>query len=590
MTAIRTFTRFLTGEGRGEGGAAGWRVILILGVIAGFALLAGFAGAALGYETGIMDRIKGRLAGSSEVVARSDVSAVNWRTVETVLQTLQTAEIPVGHVEEAGNGGGIAEFNGKLVFVTGHGSIGVLDHDGGQIYYLDQQVPMNLEALKAHPAWDDEAFFRAWFRVHHMRIRETSEGAQEMYVSYNHYEDGDACTRLSRIGIAETPDGIALQGDWHTFYQSEPCVNLEERKNVFYGTQSGGRLLFQEDGTVLKTVGDYGFGAWTPGAFKDGALGDWSTLLKIDPETGEKQVVATGFRNAQGLAADNEGRIWSTEHGPKGGDEINLIKPGVNYGWPIESYGMEYGLDAEPRTHLPLNPDQGRHRNYEPPIYAFMPSVGLSNLVFLPNEPNAFDRWGGDALVGSLNGNALFRTRVRDSRVVYTERIPLGQRLRDIILLKDGRLAVWTDARSIILIRDPEVHATAEETRISGYDPIWEIEASLASGRDVSWRREVFQLHCGQCHTVNGEPSIGPSLHGIEGRAVAADEHYPYSVALAETGGKWNRSRLKEFVRNPAAAGFTDSAMQGLNIEDYLIDAALDYATSRELDGGKRQD
>ncbi|OZB19936.1 MAG: hypothetical protein B7X55_02045 [Rhodobacterales bacterium 34-62-10] len=594
MNTIRILSRLLArGNSTGEG-ATQRSIGLIAALVAGVALMTGivgFAGAAVVYETGLMSRIKDRLlAADAGTPSLSDAISIEWHTVQTVLETLQVAEVPVGHVEDAGNGGGIAEFGGKLVFVTGHGSLGVIDPEAGKIRYLPDRIPMNLEGLKSHSAWDDDAFFRAWFRVHHMRIQPNKESGHHLYVSYNHFENGTICTRLSRVGISEIDGDVILEGQWDTFYESEPCVNLEKRGNVFYGTQSGGRLLFENDGTVLLTVGDYGFGAWTPDQFVDGALGDWSTLLRIDPETGEKQVVATGFRNPQGLVADDQGRIWSTEHGPKGGDELNLVVEGVNYGWPVESYGVEYGLGAEPRADLPLNPDQGRHRIHQAPILAFMPSVGLSGLAFLPNDTEVFDRWAGDLLLGSLNGNSIFRARVRDNRVVYSERIPLGHRLRDIIRLEDGQLAVWTDSRLIILIRDPDVQGEGEELLISGYQPIHEIEAGLAAARDTSWRREVFQLHCGQCHTVNGEPGIGPSLHSIEGRKIGADEYYPYSTALQGVDGKWSRSWLRAFVRNPEAAGFSNSAMQGLAIEDYLTDAAIDYASSKSVEENKTTD
>ncbi|OZB13179.1 MAG: hypothetical protein B7X53_16660, partial [Hyphomonas sp. 34-62-18] len=364
-----------------------------------------------------------------------------------------------------------------------------------------------------------------------MKIHQAAPGHDELYVSHNYFQDGQACSRLSRIGLAIAEDRVVAKGKWQTLYETQPCVDLADRQNVFYGPQSGGAFLFQEDGSILKSAGDFGFGLWTPEKFENGALGDWSSLLLINAETGEKQVVATGFRNPQGLAFDEYGQLWATDQGPRGGDELNQIEWGGNYGWPTESYGMGYGVGTLPRSDLPLNEVQGQHVLHSDPIHAFLPSIGLSTIAFLPTNTETFPLWAGDALLGSLSGNSMLRVRMRDNRVVYSERIPLGHRLREIIKLEDGQLAVWTDSRSIILIRDPDVQGEGEELRISGYQPIHEIEAGLAAARDTSWRREVFQLHCGQCHTVNGEPGIGPSLHSIEGRKIGADEYYPYSTA-----------------------------------------------------------
>lgn len=75
------------------------------------------------------------------------------------------------------------------------------------------------------------------------------------------------------------------------------------------------------------------------------------------------------------------GTLWSTEHGPRGGDEINVLEEGEHYGWPMVTYGTRYG-----NQDWPANPNQGRHLGYQAPVYAFVPSIGISNLIQIENE------------------------------------------------------------------------------------------------------------------------------------------------------------------------------------------------------------
>ncbi len=96
---------------------------------------------------------------------------------------------------------------------------------------------------------------------------------------------------------------------------------------------------------------------------------------------------ADGVRNPQGLATNDDGNIWEAEHGPQGGDEINLVLEGADYGWPTVSLGVHYG---KPRASIPTNPVHGRHEAFNPPVMAFLPSVGLSAIAAIPEDAKAF--------------------------------------------------------------------------------------------------------------------------------------------------------------------------------------------------------
>ena len=143
----------------------------------------------------------------------------------------------------------------------------------------------------------------------------------------------------------------------------------------------------------------------------------------------EYEIYSYGHRNAQGLYVNNSKQIvLSTEHGPKGGDEINLIEKGKNYGWPISSYGNKYN---QPKIDLEFN-DNHIDYGFQEPIYAFVPSIGISELISIPNSFN--DLWKNNYFVSSLWGESLYRIRLSKNydKIIYNEKIYIGKRIRDL--------------------------------------------------------------------------------------------------------------------------------------------------------------
>ena len=146
----------------------------------------------------------------------------------------------------------------------------------------------------------------------------------------------------------------------------------------------------------------------------------------INKKTKEYQIFSKGHRNAQGLFIKDD-IILSTEHGPKGGDEINKIEYNKNYGWPIASYGNSYQSDT--LKYLKSHKENG----FQEPIYAFVPSIGISELIILPNSFNP--KWKFNALITSLNGRSIYRAKFEDEsfqNIIYVEKIFIGERIRDI--------------------------------------------------------------------------------------------------------------------------------------------------------------
>ncbi len=223
------------------------------------------------------------------------------------------------------------------------------------------------------------------------------------------------------------------------------------------GRHFGSRIVFGPDGFIYMSVGDRGE--------RDRAqdTGDHAgSVLRLtedgspapnNPWAGDPGALAElftiGNRNIQGMAVHPDtGRIWSHEHGPQGGDEINLHDAGANYGWPVISYGNEYG------TTTPVGPDSAP--GLEQPILYWTPSIAPSGMAFYSGRH--FRGWEGDIFVGALAARQLRRVRISDGEAVEQEILIPGVigRIRDVALGPDGKIYLLNDESNGGLFRlDP---------------------------------------------------------------------------------------------------------------------------------------
>jgi hypothetical protein len=278
----------------------------------------------------------------------------------------------------------------------------------------------------------------AGFRVHDVECAKTPAGIR-LYVSYERYLTELQTTALV-VSTLLLDDQLRQLGVWSDVYQGPPLVS-----EWYSGAGGGGRMLVRGDDLYL-TVGDYNqdtvFMHSKPEAQNPDT--DFGKILKIDLRTGAKTRVSMGHRNPQGLTIAASGSMYSTEHGPQGGDELNLIVAGKNYGWPVTTFGSHYGTYTWPYSGPEVRAE------FEKPVFAWVPSIGVSNLIEIANFHPA---WDGDLLVASLRAQSLFRLR-RDgeARVVYSEPVRIGERLRDMAVMADGTLVLWTDDAKLIFI------------------------------------------------------------------------------------------------------------------------------------------
>ena len=181
----------------------------------------------------------------------------------------------------------------------------------------------------------------------------------------------------------------------------------------------------------------------------------FAMIGKLDLNTLKAEILSTGHRNPQGLLYTSDGYLISTEHGPRGGDEINLILEGNNYGWPSVSYGENYRYGYEEKDDLFFKKSHEDY-NFQEPIFAFVPSIGISQIIDLDNSFSK--KWQNNFIVSSLRSGSLFRIKMNKnkSKILFYEKIKIGKRIRDLNYDKKNQtivLALENDKGSIGLIK-----------------------------------------------------------------------------------------------------------------------------------------
>ena len=221
------------------------------------------------------------------------------------------------------------------------------------------------------------------------------------------------------------------------------------------GQHFGGRIVFDRDGYLFLTLGDRGDRdrAQKPDDHAGSVirLHDDGRVPKDNPFVGKAgwkpEKFTLGNRNMQGAALHpRTGELWTHEHGPQGGDEVNIIRAGVNYGWPVITYGRNYGIG----TRIGEGTEK---KGMAQPLYKWVPSIAPSGMAFYTAD--RFPRWRGNLFVGALREQALVRLVLDGGQVLKEERMLKGAlgRIRDVRAGPDGLLYLLTDEGNGMLLR-----------------------------------------------------------------------------------------------------------------------------------------
>ena len=427
--------------------------------------------------------------------------------------SLSFDSFPAPH--DGGAGGAISAVGPHLFLLTRLGQFNVFDEASDRFRKLPIDPPADVSKL--------ETMFERPIQSSSMGYRDllTVEKDDEIEFTIS-YLDKDVvienCIDLvvSRILIPEFEPKEVKKTDWTEIYRSPACIPA----NKGFFLQSGGAISYGTDGNLYVFVGDFGldgFNRSLEGFGPQSSTAHVGKVLAISPDS-QVKVVSKGHRNPGGIIfSDKEGLILA-EHGPRGGDELNSIQDGFDYGWPSETFGSQYGELEWPADETP-----GLHDRFALPIYAWVPSIAVSALAEL--RGSEFPVWEGDLILATLSGKSLRRLRLHDGRVVVDERIPVGARIRDLTISETGQIFLLLDS-------------TPKVVKISNAN---------ASIGDVP--RGLAQ--CVGCHQIDPNDIseyVGPTLVGVIGREIGTAEGFEYSQALMNLKGKWDETALKNFL------------------------------------------
>ncbi len=267
-----------------------------------------------------------------------------------------------------------------------------------------------------------------------------------LYFSFAEPAEGGGRTALARARLDR--DGKPGLSDVSVIYRQQGGISR--------GPHFAGRIAQATDGNLFVTTGDH-FSGRDKAQTLDNGLGKIMRIApdgaapKDNPFVGrdgaQPEIWSYGHRNPQGLAINPaDGALWEQEHGAKGGDEVNLIAPGKNYGWPVVSHGVNYDGSA-------VGTGKQEAPGMEPPRWHWTPSIAPSGMTFYTG--NLFPAWKGNLFNGALKFQLLSRLEIKDNKVVKEERLlqDLGERIRDVRQGPDGALYLLTDSSSGRILR-----------------------------------------------------------------------------------------------------------------------------------------
>ncbi|QRI63521.1 PQQ-dependent sugar dehydrogenase [Shinella sp. PSBB067] len=264
------------------------------------------------------------------------------------------------------------------------------------------------------------------------------ESSGRIYFSFSEPREGGNGTSVASARLTEEEGRLALQ-DVKVIFRQMPTYDGDKH--------FGSRLVFGPEGQLYVTVGERSDRETRVGAQDLGS--GFGKVFRIDAEGkafdgnpfagtegAQPEIWSYGHRNLQAATLDGQGRLWTVEHGPKGGDELNRPEAGKNYGWPKVTYGVEYsgGPVGEGITAL---------EGTEQPVYYWDPVIGPSGMAYYQGD--AIPEWKGAFLIGGLVSQGLVVLHMDGDRVAHEERVPLDARIRDVKVAPDGTVFAVTE-------------------------------------------------------------------------------------------------------------------------------------------------
>ena len=370
---------------------------------------------------------KGLLTATAVLVATIFPATSTAAELPAIKLSIQSIDTPTAQVQGSNGerGAAIARLaDGRLLL--GGGSTGFTLF----LYDLTNQQQITIgRAAAASERINDSRFAITDISV----LTQTAETAQ-LLISYPRFNSEGRCVTVVVYSYRANFGAQPSLKRGKMWFQSKPCVAISAVQHA------AGRMELIDAKSAYLTIGDLGYpeiGDKT----KRGALG---TVMKISAK--KVTQISSGHRNAQGILLIGKD-LYTSEHGPRGGDELNLIQQGIDYGWPTVTYGERYS----PGDYVsPTNPES--HNGFRKPLTYWVPSVAPTELIQLP-AASAWGQWSSSIVMGTLREESLIFIQMKNKRVVgQMQTVNVDERIRDMEITKDGSIIATTDSGKLLII------------------------------------------------------------------------------------------------------------------------------------------
>ena len=370
---------------------------------------------------------KGLLTATAVLVATIFPATTTAAELPEIKLSIQSIDTPTAQVQGSNGerGAAIARLaDGRLLL--GGGSTGFTLF----LYDLTNQQQITIgRAAAASERINDSRFAITDISV----LTQTAETAQ-LLISYPRFNSEGRCVTVVVYSYRANFGAQPSLKRGKMWFQSKPCVAISAVQHA------AGRMELIDAKSAYLTIGDLGYpeiGDKT----KRGTLG---TVMKISAK--KVTQISSGHRNAQGILLIGKD-LYTSEHGPRGGDELNLIQQGIDYGWPTVTYGERYS----PGDYVsPTNPES--HNGFRKPLTYWVPSVAPTELIQLP-AASAWGQWSSSIVMGTLREESLIFIQMKNKRVVgQMQTVNVYERIRDLDVTKDGSIIATTDSGKLLII------------------------------------------------------------------------------------------------------------------------------------------
>ncbi len=328
------------------------------------------------------------------------------------------------------NGGGS---RGPALAVLNDGNLLLGGGNAGGVIFLWNQKTKKLRNLGSLIP-KERRLVDSRFAITDIAVLNETKRIANLLISYPRLGNNGNCVEVAvdRVRYNRVSQRVNFVANW---FVTKPCVPVSAVQHA------SGRFAVIDKNSAYVTIGDLGYTEID----NRNRRGDLGSIFKVTKSGATR--ISQGHRNAQGILLIDGKDLLAAEHGPRGGDELNLIKPGSDYGWPFVTYGEPYssGDYVKPAK-------TGTHDGYVEPLKYWVPSIAPTELVQLPNT--GWGEWNNQLALGTLREASIVFMKIdRNYKVLETQIVDVGQRIRDLEVSRDGMLIATTDEGRLLQIK-----------------------------------------------------------------------------------------------------------------------------------------